>query len=80
MKAVKRLKVESYEGKTPALGDGQVRVLPDVLGIETLKGRSPAYPTLNPVFLFSFLARSTPAYEALRKFCTLKLEVAKYII
>jgi hypothetical protein len=52
MKAVKRLKVESYEGKTPALGDGQVRVLPDVLGIETLKGRSPAYPTLNPVFFF----------------------------
>jgi integrase/recombinase XerD len=39
VKGVKRPKVESYEGKTPALGDGQARALLDVPGVETLKGR-----------------------------------------
>jgi integrase/recombinase XerD len=39
VKGVKRPKVESYEGKTPALGDGQARALLDAPGSETLKGR-----------------------------------------
>ena len=36
VKGVKRPKVESYEGKTPALGDGQARALLDAPGAETL--------------------------------------------
>jgi site-specific recombinase XerD len=39
VKGVKRPKVESYEGKTPALGDGQARALLDTPGSETLKGK-----------------------------------------
>jgi site-specific recombinase XerD len=39
VKGVKRPKVESYEGKTPALGDGQARALLDAPGAETEKGR-----------------------------------------
>jgi integrase len=35
VKGVKRPKVESYEGKTPALGDGQARALLDAPGVET---------------------------------------------
>jgi hypothetical protein len=31
--------VESYEGKTPALGDGQARALLDAPGSETEKGK-----------------------------------------
>jgi integrase/recombinase XerD len=36
---VKRPKIESYEGKTPALGDGQARALLDAPGSETEKGK-----------------------------------------
>jgi len=39
VKGVKRHKVESYEGKTPALGDGQPRALLDAPGTETHKGK-----------------------------------------
>ena len=39
VKGVKRPKVESYEGKTPALGDGQARALLDAPGAETQKGK-----------------------------------------
>ena len=39
VKRMKRPKVESYEGKTPALGGGQARALLDAPGSETLKGR-----------------------------------------
>lgn len=39
VKGVKRPKVESYEGKTPALGDGQVRQLLDAPPSDTLKGK-----------------------------------------
>lgn len=39
VKGVKRPKVESYEGKTPALGDGQARALLDAPGAETRKGK-----------------------------------------
>ncbi|MDD2809380.1 tyrosine-type recombinase/integrase [Rhodoferax sp.] len=39
VKGVKRPKVESYEGKTPALGDVQARALLDAPPADTLKGR-----------------------------------------
>jgi site-specific recombinase XerD len=39
VKGVKRPKVESYEGKTPALGDHQARVLLNAPDPETLKGK-----------------------------------------
>jgi site-specific recombinase XerD len=39
VKGVKRPKVEGYEGKTPALGDGQARALLDAPGAETEKGK-----------------------------------------
>ena len=39
VKGVKRPKVESYEGKTPALGDSQVRKLLDAPPADTLKGK-----------------------------------------
>jgi hypothetical protein len=37
VKGMKRPKVESYEGKTPAVGDGQARALLDAPGVETEK-------------------------------------------
>src|SRR5215216_3146900 len=39
VKGVKRPKVESYEGKTPALGDHQARALLQAPNAETLKGK-----------------------------------------
>src|SRR5919109_2204521 len=39
VKGVKRPKVESYEGKTPALGDHQARALLNAPDTETLKGK-----------------------------------------
>ena len=39
VKGVKRPKVESYEGKTPALGDAQARTLLDAPPADTLKGK-----------------------------------------
>lgn len=39
VKGVKRPRVESYEGKTPALADGQARQLLDAPDAKTLKGR-----------------------------------------
>lgn len=39
VKGVKRPKVDSYEGKTPALGDGQVRQLLEAPPADTLKGK-----------------------------------------
>lgn len=39
VKGVKRPKVESYEGKTPALGDAQARALLDAPPTDTLKGK-----------------------------------------
>jgi site-specific recombinase XerD len=44
VKGVKRPKVESYEGKTPALGDGQARALLDAPGAETEKGMRTSRP------------------------------------
>lgn len=39
VKGIKRPKVDSYEGKTPALGDAQVRALLDAPSSDTLKGK-----------------------------------------
>jgi site-specific recombinase XerD len=39
VKGVKRPKVDSYEGKTPALGDAQARLLLDAPPADTLKGK-----------------------------------------
>ncbi len=39
VKGVKRPNVQSYEGKTPALGDTQVRSLLDAPPVDTLKGK-----------------------------------------
>ena len=39
VRGVKRPKVESYEGKTPALGDAQARELLDAPSADTLKGK-----------------------------------------
>lgn len=39
VKGVKRPKIDSYEGKTPALGDAQARALLDAPPSETLKGK-----------------------------------------
>ena len=39
VKGVKRPKVDSYEGKTPALGDAQARQLLDAPPTDTLKGK-----------------------------------------
>jgi integrase/recombinase XerD len=39
VKGVKRPKVESYEGKTPALSDAQVRALLEAPPSDTLKGK-----------------------------------------
>jgi site-specific recombinase XerD len=39
VKGVKRPKVDSYEGKTPALGDAQVRLLLEAPPTDTLKGK-----------------------------------------
>ena len=39
VKGVKRPKVDSYEGKTPALGDAQARLLLDAPSADTLKGK-----------------------------------------
>jgi len=39
VKGVKRPPVESWQGKTPALGDAQARALLGALEAETLKGK-----------------------------------------
>jgi site-specific recombinase XerD len=63
VKGVKRPKVESYEGKTPALGDHQARALLQAPNAETLKGKR------DRAML------STLLYHGLRReeLCTLKV-------
>jgi site-specific recombinase XerD len=63
VKGVKRPKVESYEGKTPALGDGQARALLDAPGSETLKGKRDR--AILSVLLYHGLRRE--------ELCTLKV-------
>jgi integrase/recombinase XerD len=63
VKGVKRPKVESYEGKTPALGDGQARALLDAPGVETLKGKRDR--AILSVLLYHGLRRE--------ELCTLKV-------
>ena len=55
VKGVKRPKVESYEGKTPALGDHQARELLDVPDGTTLKGKRDR--AVLSVFLYHGLRR-----------------------
>jgi site-specific recombinase XerD len=63
VKGVKRPKVESYEGKTPALGDGQARALLDAPGVETEKGKRDR--AILSVLLYHGLRRE--------ELCTLKV-------
>ena len=63
VKGVKRPKVESYEGKTPALGDGQARALLDAPGPETEKGKRDR--AILSVLLYHGLRRE--------ELCTLKV-------
>ncbi|MCG8605389.1 tyrosine-type recombinase/integrase [bacterium] len=60
---MKRPKVESYGGKTPALGDHQARELIDVPEADTIKGKRDR--TLLSVFLYHGLRRE--------ELCTLKV-------
>jgi integrase len=63
--SVKRPKSEeSYEGKTPALGDGQAQALLDAPGTETLKGRRDR--AILSVLLYHGLRRE--------ELCTLKVQ------
>lgn len=55
VKGVKRPKVESYEGKTPALGDHQARKLLDAPNPETIKGKRDR--ALLSTFLYHGLRR-----------------------
>lgn len=55
VKGVKRPKVESYEGKTPAIGDHQARELLDAPDSQTLKGKRDK--AMLSVFLYHGLRR-----------------------
>lgn len=55
VKGVKRPKVDSYEGKTPALGDAQARQLLDAPPADTLKGKRDR--AILSVLLFHALRR-----------------------
>ena len=55
VKGVKRPKIETYEGKTPALGDHQARALLDAPNVETLKGKRDR--AILSVLLFHALRR-----------------------
>ena len=59
VKGVKRPKVESYEGKTPALGDHQARRLLNAPDPESLKGKRDR--AILSVFLFHGLRREEVA-------------------
>ncbi|MBI3327307.1 MAG: site-specific integrase [Nitrospinae bacterium] len=63
VKGVKRPKVDSYEGKTPAMGNHQARALLNAPKIETLKCKHDR--SLLSVFLYHGLRRE--------EFCTLKV-------
>jgi integrase len=63
VKGVKRPRVDSYEGKTPALGDHQARALLEAPHPETLKGTRDR--ALLSVFLYHGLRRE--------ELCTLKV-------
>jgi site-specific recombinase XerC len=56
VKGVKRPKVETYEGKTPAIGDHQARQLLDAPDPSTLKGKRDR--AILSVFLFHGLRRA----------------------
>lgn len=64
VKGVKRPKVDTYEGKTPALGDHQARALLDAPREDTLKGKRDR--AILSVLLFHALRRE--------ELCTLKVK------
>ncbi len=64
VKGIKRPKVETYEGKTPAIGDHQARRLLDAPAHDTLKGKRDR--AILSVFLYHGLRRE--------ELCTLKVK------
>jgi integrase/recombinase XerD len=64
VKEVKRPKVESYEGKTPALGDHQARALLLAPDQDTIKGKRER--AILSVFLYHGLRRE--------ELCTLRMK------
>ena len=67
VKGVKRPKVESYEGKTPALGDAQVRALLDAPPADTLKGKRDR--AILSVLLYHALRREELTKLLVKDFC-----------
>ena len=67
VKGVKRPKVESYEGKTPALGDAQARALLDAPPSDTLKGKRDR--AILSVLLYHALRREELTKLLVKDFC-----------
>ena len=67
VKGVKRPKVESYEGKTPALGDAQARALLDAPPADTLKGKRDR--AILSVLLYHALRREELTKLLVKDFC-----------
>jgi site-specific recombinase XerD len=67
VKGVKRPKVDSYEGKTPALGDAQVRTLLDAPPANTLKGKRDR--AILSVLLYHALRREELTKLLVKDFC-----------
>ncbi len=66
VKGVKRPKVDSYEGKTPALGDAQARQLLDAPPTDTLKGKRDR--AILSVLLFHALRREELTHLRVKDF------------
>lgn len=66
VKGVKRPKVDSYEGKTPALGDAQARQLLDAPPADTLKGKRDR--AILSVLLFHALRREELTHLLVKDF------------
>ncbi len=73
VKGAKRPKVESYEGKTPALGDHQARQLLDAPDPNTLKGKRDR--AILSVFLFHGLRR-----EELCRLCVKDIQMRRGVL
>ena len=67
VKGVKRPKVESYEGKTPAIGDHQARRLLDAPKSDTLKGKRDR--AILSVFLYHGLRREELCLLKVKDIC-----------
>ncbi len=66
VKGVKRPKIDSYEGKTPALGDAQVRQLLEAPPADTLKGKRDR--AILSVLLFHALRREELTHLLVKDF------------